>query len=468
MNYSIKQLSNLNLNEIITVSGWTRTVRSSSNQLAFCNINDGSNVNGFQIVLSSEYISEEKIIDFLKNVNIGVYIKCTGTIIISPKQGQKYEMQLLDYIIYGPVTEDYPLCKSKMNLDTLRGHLHLRSRTNIFGSIFRIRSSLIKIIHDFYHENGFLNLDPNIITMNECEGGAGVFQLTENDISKPNSLKLIKDTDNYDWSTDHFNHPVYLTVSSQLQLEVLACSMGNVYTMNKSFRSEHSNTNKHISEFTHLEIEMINIELDDLMNISEKMIKYVINKIFITNEEDLINLNKFTNDLIDKLNYIRDCEFKRMKYVDVINEINSDIRNNKKLKIKKLEIGDDLGSDHENYITAKYNIPIFVTHWPISIKSFYMKQCDNEYCESYDLLMPYGIGELIGASMREDNYDKLIEMMKIKNVSNMEFYTDLRKYGSCPHGGFGLGVDRLLMLITGIQNIKDVIPFPVYYKNCKF
>jgi asparaginyl-tRNA synthetase len=186
--------------------------------------------------------------------------------------------------------------------------------------------------------------------------------------------------------------------------------------MNKSFRSEHSNTNKHISEFTHLEIEMINIELDDLMNISEKMIKYVINKIFITNEEDLINLNKFTNGLIDRLNYTRDCEFKRMKYVDVINEINSDIKNNKKLKIKRLEIGDDLGSDHENYITAKYNIPIFVTHYPISIKSFYMKQCDDGYCESYDLLMSYGIGELIGASMREDNYDKLIEMMKIKNV----------------------------------------------------
>lgn len=468
-----KVISDLDNNKIdgnVTIYGWVRTVRSSSNVLGFCVINDGSNVNGMQIIISSEFINEDEITYFFKNINTGTYLKCIGNIILSPAKGQKYEMQLLGYEIKGNVEESYPLAKSKMNLDTLREYIHLRGRTNTFGSVFRIRSSLMKLLHDFYHNEGFLHLDPNIITINECEGGAGVFQVTENDLSKYNELKLIKDTTIYDWSTDHFCNPVYLTVSSQLQLEALACSLGNVYTMNKSFRSEHSSTTKHVSEFTHLEIEMININLYDLMNISEKMIKYVITRLFETNIEDLENLNKIVSvGLIEKLKYLENCEYKKMKYIDVIQEINNDIIKNK-LKIPKLIDGDDLGSVHENYITQKYNSPIFLTHWPMKLKSFYMKDCEDGYCESYDLLLPYGIGELIGASMREDNYDKLVNMMNMKGVNpkNLEFYLDLRKYGSCPHGGFGLGFDRLLMLVTGIQNIKDVIPFPVYYKSCKY
>lgn len=473
---SIKQIIN-NLDKtndydkVININGWVRTVRSASNILGFCLINDGSNVNGMQMVLTTDFIEEDKINYFYKNVNTGTYLKCTGKVILSPANGQKYELQLIDYEIKGFVAEDYPLCKSKMNLDTLRSYIHLRGRTNTFGSIFRLRSSLMKILHDFYHEKGFLHLDPNIITVNECEGGAGVFQLTENNISNPNELKLMDNKINYDWTSDHFNNPVYLTVSSQLQLEAMACSMGNVYTMNKSFRSEHSSTSKHVSEFTHLEIEMINISLDDLMNISEEMIKYSIEKIFEKNYEDIENLDKFVSkDIINKLNNLKNCEYKRLKYADIFNIINKDIEEDKKLKIIKLNYGDDLGSEHENYITMKYGCPVFVTHWPIKIKSFYMKQCDDETCESFDLLMPYGIGELIGASIREDNYEKIANMMKIKNIDskNLEFYLDLRRYGSCPHGGFGLGFDRLLMLISGIQSIKDVIPFPVYYKNCKF
>jgi asparaginyl-tRNA synthetase len=464
----ICELDNNKIDGTVTIYGWVRTVRSSSNILGFCVLNDGSTVNGMQIVISSDFMNEDKITNFFKNIHTGTYLNCTGNIILSPAKGQKYEMQLLDYEIKGNVEESYPLAKSKMNLDTLREYIHLRGRTNTFGSIFRIRSSLMKILHDFYHDEGFLHLDPNIITINECEGGAGVFQVTENDLSKINELKLIKDS--YDWSTDHFCNPVYLTVSSQLQLEALACSLGNVYTMNKSFRSEHSSTTKHLSEFTHLEIEMININLEDLMNISEKMIKYVITKLFEKNNEDLENLDKIiSKGLIEKLRYLENCEYKKMKYVNVIEEINNDIIKDK-LKIPKLNNGDDLGSIHENYITQKYNSPIFLTHWPMKLKSFYMKDCNDGYCESYDLLLPYGIGELIGASMREDNYDKLINMMNNKGVNpkNLEFYLDLRKYGSCPHGGFGLGFDRLLMLVTGIQNIKDVIPFPVYYKSCKY
>jgi asparaginyl-tRNA synthetase len=477
MNYNIKQLfTQLELKNIplhtYNIYGWVRTVRSSSNILGFCVLNDGSNVNGIQIVLSIDFIPEDKIATFFKNASISTYIKCYGNIVESPAIGQKYEMQLIDFEIYGKTCDGYPLAKSKMNLDTLREYVHLRGRTNTFGSIFRIRSSLTKIIHDFYHSEGFLHLDPNIITINECEGGAGVFQVTENDISKPRKLKIIKNTENYDWNSDHFNNPVYLTVSSQLQLEALACSLGNVYTMNKSFRSEHSCTCKHVSEFTHLEIEMININMEDLMNISEKMLKYAISQIFLKNNEDLVNLDKFiSKGLIEKLRYLENCEYKRMSHREIVENINNDIDKDPSINIPKLEYDDDLGSVHENYITKKYNCPIFLTHWPIKIKSFYMKQCDdNETCESFDLLLPYGIGELIGASMREDNYDKLVNMMNIKNVDpkHMDFYLDLRRFGSCPHGGFGLGFDRLVMLFTGMTNIRDVIPFPVYYKGCKY
>jgi asparaginyl-tRNA synthetase len=456
-------------NILYVISGWVRTCRTSSSTLGFCNVNDGSNPSGLQIVLSEEYT--ENLSDFFKNVKIGTFLLCFGKMVQSPAKGQKYEMQLQKYKISGDVEDSYPLAKCKMNLDTLRQYYHLRARTSVFGSVFRIRSSLMKILHDFYHELDYLHLDPNVITINECEGGAGVFQLTEHDISKPEELKLTKETKKYDWTSDHFNRPAYLTVSSQLQLEAMACALGNVYTMNKSFRSEHSSTSKHVSEFTHLEIEIINNTLDDLMDVGENMIKYSIEKLFEQRNDDLENLNKFiSKGLIDRLKHIKTKKFIRMKYEDIINEVNDDLKKSRKLKLKKLEYGDDLGSEHENYITKKYDNGVFVTHWPSLIKSFYMKQCNDGTCESFDLLIPYGIGELIGASQREDDYDKLSQMMDIKkiNKNEMSFYLDLRKFGSCPHGGFGLGFDRLLMLMTGMQNIRDVIPFPVCYKSCTF
>lgn len=458
-----------NKNKKNNVYGWVRTVRSSSNSLLFCNINDGSNTQGLQLILSDEFISKEKIENFSKNVHTGVYLKCLGSLVDSPASKQKYEMKVEDFWVIGEVGEGYPLSKTKINFDTLRLNCHLRSRTNSFGSIFRIRSSLMKSIHDFFHDKDYLHLDPNIITINECEGGAGVFQLTEKDISNIDNLKF-KDK-KYNWNNDHFNQPAYLTVSSQLQLEAMACSLGNVYTVNKSFRSEHSNTTKHVSEFTHLEIEIINNTLEELMNVGEDLIKYCINNLFIKRKEDLENLNGFVSKgIIDKLENIRNKEFKKIRYKDLLEEINNDIDNDKAIKLEKISYGEDLGSRYEDYITKKYDNGIFVTHWPISIKSFYMKQCDNNECESFDLLMPYGIGELIGGSQREENLDKLLNMMKMKNVDKdkMKFYTDLRKYGTCVHGGYGLGFDRLLMMITGIQNIKDVIPFPVHYKSCHY
>lgn len=480
MSTSIKQIKHiLDNNETailqrFTIFGWIRSVRSSSSILGFAVINDGSDVNGFQIVLSSEFMEEDRITEFFKSVNTGVYLNCTGKIIESPASGQKYEMQLFDFSVIGSVGEGYPLAKTKMNLDTLREYIHLRGRTNTFGSVFRIRSVVTKIIHDFYHGEGFLHLDPNIITVSECEGGAGVFQVTEKDITYPQKLQMTKDGTKYDWSTDHFCNPVYLTVSSQLQLEALACSMGNVYTMNKSFRSEHSLTSKHVSEFTHLEIEMINIELADLMNIAEKMIRFTITELFKRAPEDVANLDKFiSKGVVERLTHLRDCEYIRRTHREVVDEINADIcaKSGDTTNLTPLTYTDDLGAVHENYITKKYDVPVFVTHWPFAIKSFYMKRCDDGlHCESFDLLMPYGVGELVGSSMREDNLDKLIDGMREKCVSQkgLEFYLDLRRFGTCPHGGYGLGFDRLLMLLTGVTNIKDTIPFPVTYKNCKY
>ena len=471
----LKLSNNLNLNNEITIQGWVRTLRQSGKTIVFCNINDGSNVKGLQLIYDTNNynINEEDINNFCNNIKLGSFLTATGLIKKSIGKGQDYELHLNKYTVSEDINDDlYPLCKSRMNIDTLRKIPHFRGRTSVFGSIFRIRSSLFKSIHDFYNENDFLLLDPNIITINECEGGAGVFQLTENNLSHIDKLPLdTNDKTKYDWKKDHFEKPVYLTVSSQLQLEAMACSMGNVYTTNKSFRSEHSSTNKHVSEFTHLEIEMITNNMKDIMINGERCIKYCINSVLKKNNDDIQNLNRFVSKgLIENLEHILNSEFLYKTYKETIEEINNDIKNNKKIKLSLINYGDDLSSDHENYLTKKYNTGIFVTHWPLDIKSFYMKQMNDNTCESFDLLMPYGIGELIGGSMREESYNKLINAMKNKNVNmnGLEFYIDLRKYGTCPHGGFGMGIDRLLMLITGMSNIKDVIPFPVYYKNCKY
>ena len=456
------------IEKLKNVTGWVRTVRSASQSFAFCVINDGSNVSGIQIILNKDYINEEIIDKFIKDVHTGVYIECNGIIVKSPSQEQDYEMILKSYQLIGNISEGYPLSKGKINLDTLRNYYHLRGRTNTFGSVFRIRSALMKYTSQFFDKHDFLHLDPNIITINDCEGGGEAFKVTEQDFTvKCDDTSKVK----YTWSNDHFRRPAYLTVSSQLQLEAMACCLGNCYTMNKSFRAEHSNTRKHLSEFTHLEIEMIQNSMEDLMKIGEDYIKYIIKQLLENHIEELENLNKFVSKgIIQRLEDIISKPFIKIEYNIVINEINKDIVN-QKMELELLKYGDDLSAKHEDYITQKYNNGVFVTKWPMSLKSFYMKQDDSDgSCYSFDLLMPYGIGEIIGGSQREENYDKLISMMikKNMNVDNLSFYTDLRKYGTCPHGGFGLGFERLCMLVTGMNNIRDVVPFPVCYENCNY
>jgi asparaginyl-tRNA synthetase len=453
----------------VDVSGWILNIRNQAEN-CFITLTDGSASDPFPI-----YIKKEGNSDIISSFCNGCSLHCRGVMVRSPAKGQEFELLVKeeDIELLGGVEKDYPIMKANVTFDYLRDHAHLRSRTRTFSSIYRIRHRMMMATHEFYDKEGFLLLDPNIITTSECEGGAGVFQITEKDITLPDKLKCIDKTTTYDWSKDHFGKPVYLTVSSQLQLEALAMSMGRVYTVNKSFRSEHSVTHKHVSEFTHLEIEQCFTSLEDLMNIAERFVKFVMKSVLEHNRKDLVlleNSAKFNDSLdknvLERYSSVTNCDFVKIKYADAIELMNREPKNLSKLPL----YGEDVSSEHEKYLTDHFGGPVFLTHWPISIKSFYMKQLDDGTCESFDLLMPYRVGELIGASQRETSYDKLVAMMDKKGVKRepLKFYTDLRKYGSCPHGGFGLGCDRLLMLLTGVHNIKDVIPFPVSYQNCMY
>ncbi len=468
----IKELSNKYetlLDTEVTVSGWVLTVRNQKD-FAFIKLNDGSNATGIQLIANTS-IPEVALI------NTGCSITATGTLVKSPAQGQPFEIQVKTINKVGlTLHDDYPLAKGKMPLDYLRSYAHLRTRTSSFGSIFRIKSSISQATNKFFMERNYLHINPNIVTINECEGGAGVFQITEHDISDHSKLPKQKDTSNptnptntdkHSWSDDHFGKPAYLTVSSQLQLEALACSLGSVYTTNKSFRSEHSSTNKHLSEFEHLEIEDVFITLDELMQVGEDYIKYVGQFLLDNCEEDINNLGKFVSKgLMERIKTIVSAKFHRVKYSEAI-EILQKANN----LSKPVVYGEDLCSEFENYLTEYFGGPVFVSHWPISIKSFYMKQCDDGVtCENFDLLMPYKVGELIGGSMREDSLEKMLKIMEKKGVNPepLQFYLDLRRFGTVAHGGFGLGLDRMCMMYTGMESIKDVVAFPVHYKNCNY
>ncbi len=452
------------LETVITVNGWVQTVRTQKD-ITFIKLNDGSNSGGVQLIINSD--TEQ--IGKTEEINIGSSIKATGILVKSPAQGQPYEIQVkkLEVLGLAPIS-DYPLSKGKLPLDYLRGYAHLRTRTQTFGSVFRIKSGISNATHEFFKLNGYLHVNPNIVTVNECEGGAGVFQITEHDMSDHAKLPSLKNSTNHDWTRDHFSRPAYLTVSSQLQLEALSCALGAVYTTNKSFRSEHSTTNKHLSEFEHLEIEDAFISLDELMSIGEAYIKFVGKYLLANCTGDIENLDKFVSKgLVDRIGKITNATFTRIKYDEAIQ-----ILQKATTLSQPVIYGEDLCSEFENYLTEYFSGPVFVSHWPIAIKSFYMKQCTDGsgLCENFDLLMPYKVGELIGGSMREDNLDAMLEIMSKKGVNPepLQFYLDLRRFGTVPHGGFGLGLDRMCMMYTGMESIKDVVAFPVYYKNCSY
>jgi asparaginyl-tRNA synthetase len=448
--------------EAVVVKGWLLTKRSQK-EVTFINMNDGSCPEGLQLVL------DNLLFDNLEKFTIGCSLEATGIVVethkskanISVDKIPLYEMQCSKLILIGDCDiESYPFAKTRLPLEYLRKFSHIRGRTSTYGSIFRLRSAIMLAMHQYLgSEEDFLFLNPPIITRGDCEGGGGVFQVTEKDLS----MQLEK----FDWNKDHFSQPVYLTVSSQLQLEALACSLGRVYTTNKSFRAEHSSTHKHLSEFEHLEVEACFINLSELMDLAENFIKYIAKNILTTKLDDIKNLEKFVSpNLSSRLEKLVEQTYIRSSYDDAIKLL-------LRLKLEtNIVYGMDLNSEMENALTTFYNSPVFVYDWPFEIKAFYMKQSDENLslCKNFDLLMPYKVGELIGGSIREDSYEKITEVVNLRkmNPDPIQYYLDLRKFGTVPHGGFGLGLDRLVMLMTGMENVKDVVPFPVQYSSCEY
>ena len=465
----IKNIDLSLLDETILVNGWVRNKRIQAN-LAFVEVFDGSTSKTIQV------ITEDKtFIEKLNTLSIGSSISLMGTVVFTPNSTDKVELQLssIEYIgiVHDPVT--YILNAKKMGLEILRDHQDVRVKTRTFNAVFRIRAALSKATHDFFHMLGAKHLNPNIITTNDCEGAGEVFTIT-NMLNKTNELPMIEKTNQIDYSKDFFEKHAFLTVSSQLQLELLCAGLGKVWTSNKSFRSEKSKTNRNLAEFEHIEWEFAWTGLSDLMDIAEQYTQFCFQYVLDSNLDDLDELNKFTSKgIIDKLKLFCSKNYIRISYDEAIQII---IDNKKDILVKYPNLtvpkwGDDLGSECEKYISeVKYNYPVFVYNYPKELKSFYMKQnADGRTVQGCDLLIP-GLGELIGSSVREHDYNKLSKVIEERkmDINSLKWYIDLRKNGSTPTAGAGLGFDRLVRICTGIDNIRDAVCFPVAYQECKF
>jgi len=471
------------------VQGWVRDFRSQTDNV-FVSIYDGSTSEAFQLVCSKNKTIGFDTLDNLR----GATVKAKGLVIKSPAKGQLIEMVCETIEPIGLVQDKNSIILAKsVNLETLRSHQHLRARFRSFGYIYKIRSTLLKYIHQFFHSNRFYNLDPNIITTSDCEGGGEAFTITtldtnklikkaENKSEEKNSqletnIKLMSESDIY--KEDFFHKQAYLTVSSQLQLEALTAGLSRVYTLNPSFRAEKSKTKRHLGCFTHLEWEIAFIDISQLMDFSEALVKYVISQTLKECVKEYEELNKFlSKGIIDKLQSIISQPFERITYdkaIQLVEEHKQQIIKTYPKEITESEIpiwGDDIGSYCEKYICDYiYSKPVFVYNYPIELKSFYMKANeDGRTCQAVDLLCPQ-LGELIGSSIREDNYDKLIERMNAKSMdkSVLEWYIQLRKNSTFPHGGAGLGFDRLVNFCSLMDgNIRDVVPFPVAFEECEY
>ena len=457
------------------IAGWVRDCRIQSDN-AFISIYDGSSSENFQVFCSRDKLSN---FDQLENLR-GSTIQATGQVIKSPAKGQLIEMSCVELKPYGLVNDKNSVLLSKtVNLETLRNYQHLRSRFKTYGYIYKIRSELLKHIHEFFHQNLFYNLDPNIVTTSDCEGAGEVFTLTTLDANEmvKNKDKLTTDTNQY--ATDFFQKQAYLTVSSQLQLEALSAGLSRVYTLNPSFRAEKSKTKRHLGCFTHLEWEIAFIDIKQLMDFSENLIKSVVSKTLTSCEKEYNELDKFmSKGIIEKLKGVINNSFERITYdkaVELIDQHKKEIVKKYKDEITMKDIpkwGDDLGGHCEKYICdIIYQKPVFVYNYPKDLKSFYMKlNDDNKTVQAVDLLCPQ-LGELIGSSIREESYDKLVQRMEDKQMekTKLEWYIDLRKNSTFPHGGAGLGFDRLVNFCSLMDgNIRDVVPFPVAYQECNY
>lgn len=460
----------------VCVKGWVRTKRGSKN-VNFIAMNDGSSMNNIQVVADVETFEET-----LKNINTGASLSVIGELVASAGSGQNVEVIAKEIEVLGTADPDkYPIQPKKHSLEFLRENAHLRFRTNTFAAVSRIRHAMIFGVHNFFNERGFLNIHTPIITASDAEGAGEMFQVTTLDVGNP----PLDEDGAIDYKQDFFGRPTNLTVSGQLEGELAATALSEIYTFGPTFRAENSNTTRHLSEFWMIEPEMAFYDLDDNMDLAEDFLKYLIQYALDNCMDDLLFLSKRLQDeekqkpaaqrsmeLIEKLKFVLENDFARVTYTEAINILENSKPNKKgKFQFKIDGFGTDLQSEHERYLVEKhFKKPVILTDYPANIKAFYMKQNeDGKTVRAMDVLFP-GIGEIIGGSQREESYEKLVDRMRALDLpaDDMWWYLDTRRFGTVPHSGFGLGFERMMLFVTGMGNIRDVIPFPRAPKNAEF
>ena len=446
------------LDKEITVGGWIRSIRDSK-AFGFIVLNDGTSFDTLQIVYHDTMANFAEV----SKLNVGASIIVKGTLVATPEAKQPFEIQAEQIEIEGVSTPDYPLQKKKHSFEYLRTISHLRPRTNTFEAVFRVRSLIAYAIHKFFQERDFVYVHTPLITGSDCEGAGEMFQVTTLDMNN-----LPKNPDGtVDYSKDFFNKPTNLTVSGQLNGETYAMAFKNIYTFGPTFRAENSNTTRHAAEFWMIEPEIAFADLEDDMILAESMLKYIINYVLENAPEEMAFFNNFIDKgLLERLQHVANSDFARVTYTEAVEILE---KHNDKFEYK-VSWGTDLQTEHERYLTEQvFKRPVFVTDYPKEIKAFYMKlNPDGKTVAAVDCLVP-GIGEIIGGSQREDDYDKLLARINELGLKeeDYQFYLDLRKYGSARHAGFGLGFERCVMYLTGMSNIRDVIPFPRTVNNCE-
>ena len=446
------------IDKTVEVAGWVRTVRDSK-AFGFIELNDGSFFNNLQIVFNDKLANFEEV----RKLTISSSIIVNGKVVKTENAKQPFEIHADSVEIFNLADADYPLQKKRHSFEYLRTVAHLRPRTNTFNAVFRIRSVAAFAIHEYFQNNGYVYVNTPIITCADCEGSAEMFKLTTLDLDKPLPQKDGKT----DFSEDLFGKKAYITGSGQLHGETFAEAYGKIYTFGPTLRSENSNTKTHANEFWMIEPEIAFCDLEQLMDIEEDCLKFVVSRVLEKCPEEMEFCNNFIEKvLIDKLHKLVNSKFVRIDHKEAIDILK---KADKEWEFKP-EYGEDLAKEHEKYLTEYFNGPVFVKNWPKDIKSYYMKlNPDGETVAGVDLEVP-GAGEIMGGSQREENYDKLVARMKEMGIATepLYWYLDLRRYGSVIHSGFGLGFERLLMYITGIENIRDVIPYPRTPNNCDF
>ncbi len=462
----------------VTVKGWVRTKRENKN-VAFIAINDGSTIHNFQAVVDPGTIDK----NIMKLVTTGACISVTGEIVESQGKGQAVEMMVSGLEILGEADpNEYPLQPKRHTLEFLREIAHLRPRTNTFGAVFRVRHAMIFAIHKFFNEKGFFNLHTPIITGSDAEGAGEMFRVTTLDLENPPK----KEDGSIDYSQDFFGRETNLTVSGQLEGELGALALSDIYTFGPTFRAENSNTSRHLAEFWMIEPEMAFYDLKDNMDLAEEFLKYLIryalehcaddlnflNQRLMQEEKNMKQQDRSEHTLLERLQFVLEYDFERISYTEAI-DILRNSKPNKKKKFKFLidSWGADLQSEHERYLVEKhFKKPVILYDYPKEIKAFYMRQNDDgKTVRAMDILFP-GIGEIIGGSQREERYDRLLNRVRELNIpeESLWWYVETRKFGSAPHSGFGLGFERWMVFVTGMKNIRDVIPFPRTPRNAEF